>query len=362
MKKMKVYMQFPLMKSDSQYYKSILDHPPKDIIYRVNKEKPGMISDVKKFERMKKLKKFIRVFFNKTGFPFPSAFYVKNAKQYDLIHCAHCLCLNNKPWVADIELAFQMWGGVKLTPLRKFFVKKLILSKNCKKIIPWTEEARNQILKEFPEVKNKLALLPHAIPIPKIKKKKSKDITLLFTGRYFFQKGGLHTLEAMDRLTKKYPKVNAIIISEIPKEILRKYKNNKKIEFRGLTPFDKIMNDIYPRSDIFICPGYTDSFGFPFIEAQSLGIPVVTVDGLSRRELIQDGKTGFVISSKKEIDYNAHDEEIVKKLVKKTSLLIENEKLRKKMSLEGKKIVREGKFSIKERNKKLKKIYLDALK
>ncbi len=362
MKNIKVYLQFPLMKSDSQYYKSILENPPKDILYKSNKGKSGMIVDNKKLEKMKKLKKFIRTFFNKTGFPFPSAFYVRNAKKYDLIHCAHCLCLNNRPWVADIELAFQMWGGVKLTPLRKFFVKRLILSKNCKRIIPWTEDARDEILKEFPGVKNKLVLLPYAMHVPKIKRKKSKEITLLFTGRYFFQKGGLHALEAIDRLTKIYSNVNAIIISEIPKKILKKYKNNKKIEFSGLVTFDKIMKDIYPKSDIYIYPGYTDSFGFTFVEVQALGIPVVTVDGLSRKELVQDGKTGFVICPKRDIDYNNHDEEIVKELVKKTSLLIEDKKLREKMGKEGRKRVVNGKFSIKERNKKLKRIYMEALK
>ena len=88
----------------------------------------------------------------------------------------------------------------------------------------------------------------------------------------------------------------------------------------------------------------------------------MTVDGYARKEVVQDGKTGFVISSKKEIDYNKLDEEIIKKLEKKVSLLIENKNLRKRMASEGRKIVKEGKFSVREKNKKLKKIYNEALK
>lgn len=361
-KKIKVYLQYPLLKSDSQYYKSMTDYPPKEILFLSKEKNPGMVMDKKQNSKLKKLKKIIRFIFNKTNFPFPSAFYVRNSKKYDLIHCAHCLCLNKKPWVADIEFISQMWGGVELTPLRKYFVKKLILSKNCKKIMPWTEETKKQILKEFPEVESKLELVSYAMPPPKIKKNKSKKITLLFTGRYFFQKGGLDSLEVMDRLTKKYKNVHAIFISEIPKKILDKYSKNKKIQFSGLVPFKKIVEDIYPNSDIYIYPGYTDSFGFPFIESQAWGIPVVTTDGYARKEVVQDRKTGFVIPLKKEIDYTKLNEKIIKKLEKKVSLLIKNSKLREKMSQDGMKIVQEGKFSIKERNKRLSKIYSEALK
>ncbi|MCL6500883.1 MAG: hypothetical protein K6T16_02520, partial [Candidatus Pacearchaeota archaeon] len=49
-------------------------------------------------------------------------------------------------------------------------------------------------------------------------------------------------------------------------------------------------------------------------------------------------------------------------LSNKIDLLIENEKLRERMGKEGFKQVSQGKFSIKERNKKLRRIYEEALK
>lgn len=229
--------------------------------------------------------------------------------------------------------------------------------------MPWTEDTKKEILKEFPEIEHKLEILYYGMEPPKIKKKKkkTKDITLLFTGRYFFQKGGLHALEVMDRLTKKYKNVKAIFISEAPEDIFKKYSKNKKIKISGLVPFEKIINEIYPQSDIYVYPGYTDSFGFTFLESQSWGIPVVTVDGYARKEVVENGKTGFVIPRGKKIDYNKLDEDIIKKLEDKVSLLIENKNLRERMSLAGIKAMKEGKFSIKERNKKLNKIYSEAL-
>jgi len=255
-----------------------------------------------------------------------------------------------------------MWGAVKLTPLRKYFVKKLLLSKNCKKIMPWTEQTKNEILKAFPEIENKLEILPYGLKISKRNKVKSKKINLLFTSRYFFQKGGLHALEVMDQLTKKYDNVNARFISEVPEDILKKYSKNKKLKISGLVPFKKIITKIYPQSDIYVYPGYTDSFGFPFLETKSFGIPVVTVDGYARKEVVENGKTGFIIPREGKINYNILDKKIINKLVEKTSLLIENKKLREKMSKNCIEEIKNGKFSIKERNKKLKRIYEEAVK
>ena len=114
-----------------------------------------------------------------------------------------------------------------------------------------------------------------------------------------------------------------------------------------------------------VYPGYTDSFGFAYLESMSFGIPIVTVDGWSRKEIISEGKTGFVIERPKKMAWDKiekEEREIVQEIINKTSLLIENKKLRETMSKNCIKEIKEGKFSIKKRNKELKKIYGEALK
>jgi glycosyltransferase involved in cell wall biosynthesis len=54
-------------------------------------------------------------------------------------------------------------------------------------------------------------------------------------------------------------------------------------------------------------------------------------------------------------------EKLIDEIVDKVSLLIENSSLRKRMGRYGRKLVERGKFSIKERNKKLKRIYEKAI-
>tara|TARA_Y100000310_G_scaffold221576_1_gene223159 strand:+ start:14687 stop:15787 length:1101 start_codon:yes stop_codon:yes gene_type:complete len=366
MEKIKIYLQYPWrFFSDSPYYKYLIENPPKNIKYINAEKQKGVITNSGKFLFSKHLKWRIREMIHLFKMPLINAHLTKSNEEYDLIHCAHCLSKNkDNPWVADFEGMWQFYVGNKNYSLKEK-IKKILLSKNCKKIIAWTIKIKENILKEFPEIKNKIEVVYPAIPMPKIKRKKHKGINLLFIARYFYGKGGLHALDAIDQLTKKYKNVHGVFISEIPEHILKKYSENKKIKFYELMSQKKLFKDVFSISDIFVYPGYRDSFGFSMLESMSFGIPVITVNGFARKELIEDGKTGFVLDFSRDIkrsEFMEEKQEIIDKIVKKTTLLIKNKKLRNKMSKNCIKLIKKGKFSIKERNKKLEKIYEEALK
>ena len=289
MKSIKVHLQYPWKFPDSPYYKYLIDNPPEGIEYINAEKQKGVITNYKKFWFSNFLKRNIRRFTNFLKLSIPNANFTKTSQDYDLIHCCHCLSKNkNKPWIADIESEWQFYIGNK-TKKSKERVRKILLGENCKKIMPWTEKTKKEILKEFPEIKDKVKVVYPAIPLPNIKRKKYKNINLLFVGRYFYEKGGLHGLEVIDKLTKKYNNVKGIIISEVPESVLKKYSQNRKIKFFGLMPQEKLFK-IYQESDIFVYPGYSDSFGFSMLETMSFGIPVITVEGFARKEIIDDGK------------------------------------------------------------------------
>lgn len=364
MNKLKVFLQKPWKRTDSPYYMYLRENPPSNVIY-MNANEFELIQKKGNFKFNNFLKSRIKKVLRRIPF-LPNAHHTPRAEKYDLIHCAHCLSLNKHPWVCDIEYVNQFWAG-GLANKNKKWISKILLSENCKKILAWTKWSADGVLEYFPEVKDKLEIVYPAIPSAKIKKNKHDGINLLFLSRRFYFKGGLHALEVMDRLTKKYSNVNGIVISDIPSEVLDRYKNNKKIKFHSLMPKDKIFDEIYPISDIFVYPSYTDTFGFPILESMSFGIPVVSVGGHSRGELIEEGKRGFVIKEPK--SWNTDDLENLKKLsgtidelTAKTEDLIKDSKLRKKMSDECIKAVKTGQFSVKERNKRLKKIYREAIK
>lgn len=364
MKKIKIYLQYPWKFPDSPYYKYLLEKTPENVEYLNAEKQKGVITNKKFFWISNFLKKSIRKILRRF---YPSMLNAHKSPKgnYDLIHCAHCLSKNkNKPWVFDIEAFWQFWVSTKKTKVGLRKAEKILKRKNCKKILPWIEKIERELLLSFPQLKEKIELVRPAVP-SKIKSKKfGKEITLVFSGRYFFQKGGLHALKTIDILTKKYKNVKAIFNSEIPDEIKRKFEANKKIEFYGLIPQNKLF-ELYQKSDILIYPGYTDSFGFAYLEAMSFGIPIITVDGWSRKEIVTEDKTGFVLERPKKFSWNKigeKEEKVIKKLIEKASLLIENRNLLKKMSKNCLEEIKNGKFSIKERNKKLKRIYEEALK
>ena len=364
MDKIKVYLQKPWKFSDSPYYQYLRKNPSKNIEY-VNEEGFNLIQSPKKMKLNNWLKKSIKKTIQ-TFFPsLPNAHFTKNAKKYDLIHCAHCLSLNNRPWVCDIEYVNQFWATGRIGNKNKII--KILLNKNCKKILAWNKWVYGDIIKEFPEIKNKTEIVYPGIPFQNFKKKKSKTINLLFSSRRFYFKGGLHALEVIDRLTKKYKEVYGMIVSDVPEEIMKKYSQNKKINFLGFVSQERLFNEIYPETDIFIYPSYTDTFGFGITEALSFGIPVIAVDGQCRKEIISEGKTGFIINEPK--NWNVKDlenldtlDKTIDELEKKSDILIKNKKLREKMSKNAINEIKKGKFSIEKRNKKLEKIYNEAIK
>lgn len=367
--KIKVYLQYPWMFPDSPYYKNLINNPPEGIEYINIKKQKGVITRKGFFWFSNFLKKNIRKIVYMV-YPTLANSHKSPNGDYDLIHCAHCLSKNkDKPWVADIEFVSQMWVAGK-KPKNKNSVAKIIYSKNCKKLITWTKLMKKDLLGEFSEIKDKVEVVYPPIPILNIKRKKHSEINLFFVARYFFYKGGLHALEVIDRLTKKYSDVNGIIVSEVPKEIKNKYSKNKKIIFYSLMPQKDLFEKVYSVGDIFLYPGYSDSFGFSIPEVMSLGIPVVSFNTSTRNEIISHNKNGYLVETKlsqNELINNSfliskENLGLISELEYFTEKLIINKKLRKDFSIKAKREISHGKFSVNKINKRLKKIYEGTLK
>jgi len=108
---------------------------------------------------------------------------------------------------------------------------------------------------------------------------------------------------------------------------------------------------------------------------------VITREAFLNSELVEDGITGFVVKSSEKVPYFSEnliptgatpqrhvlakaiqtvDAQVVEELVEKTGLLIENREVRERMGKAARWETEEGKFSIKKRNEKLKRIFDEA--
>jgi glycosyltransferase involved in cell wall biosynthesis len=369
MNPIKIHLQYPWKFPDSSYYKNILDSPPKNIIYTNYKKSPSkkmqIIDSSKKFEQMRKLKNILRKILNTLSLPNLTFTFDKD---YDIIHCAHCLSLNRKPWVVDTEVYDRIaaGGNVANSKLGKWIIKNRLESPYCKKIICWSSDCKKTFEEAFPNNKkilDKIEILHFALAAPILKKISHKNLRILFLARWFDAKGGRQTLYVFNELSKKYTNIEFIFICPTSKEFREKYKNNSQIKIMDLVPQEIVFKEIYPSVDIFFYPGFGDSYGFATPEAFAYELPVVTSNTFAKKEILGNGKYGFLVDKPKNwTGYECMDKKMLNEFLEKTEILINNPNLRKQMGKAARKEVVSGIFSVKNRNKKLARIYKEILK
>ena len=370
MKKLRVYINPGV----HPQFREITDFPPKGVKYIYDKPKGDHNS---KYMRGKR----ILITFAQKYLQIPRMAKIKNVKDIDLIHSTRGILIRNKkPWIVDLESG-AAFAGLEWTTLKKPIMKKIIRkylsSPYCKKIIPQSDAAKKTLLENIDcsGFEHKIETLYLAYHTTKLKRKESEVVRLSFIGRDFYEKGGHDVQEAFKILNKKYPgKVTLKYKGSVPENKKLNLPNVKYLE--NVPDPGKFYEEIFGDCDIYVQPTTIDSFGVSILEAMSTGLPIVCTDDFTLPELVEDGFNGFLVKSHvhwypyastgtgQEYQKKAEEDhpETVKELVDKISILIENKELRKKMGENSFQLVESGKFSIKKRNRTLRKIYDEALK
>jgi glycosyltransferase involved in cell wall biosynthesis len=230
----------------------------------------------------------------------------------------------------------------------------------------------------------KMHVIPHIATSKNFTKEYRKDrVRFLFVGtanstRDFNMKGGYEALEVFNILSKKYSNLELVIKSRVPDDIKLRYSANPNIRIIDeILPW-ALLEEEFKQADIFLFPSHMLQ-NTVVLEAMSYELPVITTFiGSSGGEFVEDGITGFVVPSPEALPYfkgnymltsetiywellarteDTVDMEVIKALVERASLLIENPDLRTKMGKAARKEIDEGRFSIKRRNLKLKEIF-----
>jgi len=374
MKKTKVH----LICGPHPLFKELINYPPKNVQYQVSLIPNTTYNNL--FSRYVK-----RVITKAQGIAqIPRMMH--SGVDSDLIHSTRgILMTNKKPWVVDIEMASSFtglnWNALK-KPITKMIISKYLSSNSCKKILPYSYAAKKNLEDwvDCRKFQDKIEVVHPAYHSIKVKRKPSDKVTISFVCRTspidldFYTKGGHDLLKAFQILNKKYDNLHLKIKGSIPKHLQKNLKNVTFIEDN--LPREKFYEEFLFKPDIYVQPTLVDTFAIAVIEAMSTGLPVVATNMFAMSEIIKEGHNGFLINSKMHwdeyvkfdpqykqfhIDASKYHPEIIKDLVKKLSILIEDPKLRKKMGQNSFKMVDSGKFSISERNKKLRKIYDGAL-
>lgn len=310
--------------------------------------------------------------------------YSKIPDNTDLTYSCGHLVLRNEPWVIELEWPTQLTGFYfKHMERTRGLIERFLASDNCKAIICMSELTRETMLRHLDcrNFEQKLEVIYRAIPSQDLTESgrcENDKIKLLFVGsanipgEFENEKGGKEALEVFKILNERYNNLEFIVRSDVPRRVKNDLMKAPKVRLIDSEIPWKEMEKVFGSADICLLPAHHTP-SLTFLDAMSYELPVVTIDSWANSEIVEDGKTGFVVEqpieswlpvgdflpigkaktfnrASRPINWN-----LVERLVEKTSLLIENQTLRRRMGRAGWFEVNQGKFSIKERNRRLEK-------
>lgn len=134
-------------------------------------------------------------------------------------------------------------------------------------------------------------------PNPDSKKLRTSPQQLCIVGRLLKLKGHEFAFRALQIVLQKFPETQLVIIGDgVERENLEQLTKDLKLEnhiqFKG---FQKNAMDYMAQSDIVLVPSKSEGFGIVLIEAFEVKIPAIAFDVPASNELIEDGKSGYLI-------------------------------------------------------------------
>jgi len=235
--------------------------------------------------------------------------------------------------------------GSDVFPLRnRFFraIQRKVL-KNCNVCTVNSNATKNELIRRFPEFKNKIRIIPMGVDVNFFNRKNVKNKfkeykhnkIILFVGRLSEQKGIQYLIKSIPSINKKIKNIKLLIVGEGAykrglMKIIKKLNLINEVEFKGALPRNEL-TDYYNLADAVVMPSLagkagTEGQGLVLLEAMTCGKAVIGTDIGGIKDIIKDGKNGLLVKQK-------DSTELANKIVN----LINDSKLRKRIERNGKK-------------------------
>jgi glycosyltransferase involved in cell wall biosynthesis len=152
-------------------------------------------------------------------------------------------------------------------------------------------------------------------------------------------KGINELVQAFDELSQEIPRIYLLLVGDqeekdrllpVTERIINMNPRIRSVGWQG-NPLP-----YYSAMDIFCLPTYREGFGEVNLEAQAMGLPVVSTNVIGPRESVENNSTGYLVESQKN-----------EALLKPLKQLLTNQQLRTQFGIAGRKRVIE-KFDRKE--------------
>ncbi len=139
---------------------------------------------------------------------------------------------------------------------------------------------------------------------PRKEKRFSASPRFLFAGRLIWDKGVNEYVEAARIIKAKFPKAKFELLgfidegnpNSVPYETIRKWQKEKVINYLGETTD---IRSFLERANCLVFPSfYREGVSRVLMEAASMETPIITTDNVGCRDIVDDGKNGFLCEPK----------------------------------------------------------------
>ncbi|MEO1401606.1 MAG: glycosyltransferase [Cyanobacteria bacterium J06635_1] len=240
-----------------------------------------------------------------------------------------------------------------------YFRRRRLLQKRAHLFLAVSQFIRQKLLEQqFPE--EKIHVHYNGVDLDYFKPTANhppREPILLFIGRLIAKKGTADFIKAAAKVQGEHPEVKAIIIGDGELRSQLEYQASKHLsnyQFLGTQPAT-VIRDWMQQAQVMVVPSITtpqgDAEGLPnvVLEAQAMGLPVVSTRHAGIPEAIKHGKTGFLVA---EGDWCG--------LAAYSSRLLGNSDLWQTFSQQGQHHMQQ-KFDRAAQSKKLENLYLSTL-
>lgn len=153
-------------------------------------------------------------------------------------------------------------------------------------IICVSSQTKEEVMQRYGIPSSRLAVVPHAIaskfrPLPEVRKER----VVGYIGAFKRRKNLEYLVRAFHLHTRQYPSSDLRLVLYGDgtdrgrlEALVRELGIDGRVEFRGPVPEEKLV-ETYNSFSMLAMTSFQEGFGFPIIEAQACGIPVLTVEG-----------------------------------------------------------------------------------
>lgn len=259
------------------------------------------------------------------------------------------------PYILHIRGNIQPSGkfGFLLPLYKKLFLNKILNKAN--KVIALNKDYKKLFCTLYNLPPKNVSVIPNATSFRPNKywsKKKSKEINLLFVGRFSIDKNIPLIIESLDFLHKKNKNIKLYLVGEgEDKEDLKKMVNEKGLKesviFLGRLEGEDLYRR-YSKSDIVILPSKVECFSSVLLEAMTMAKPIIASNVEGTRNIIKNNYNGILIKPTPE------------KIAEAVEKLIKNPRLRERLVKNGLKEIK--RYSWDKVVKQTEEVYREVLK